>query len=131
REVPVVRIDQLTGQRAIVAGARADRPGVELSATPAPQLDRETDPFAEGHEDRTPPELYAVRPAGGEPNSPGWTVRVVPNLYPALGPDSEDPPPHANQELFWSGPARGAHEVIVNTPEPVTSLSDLEVDQVV
>jgi UDPglucose--hexose-1-phosphate uridylyltransferase len=128
--VPEIRIDPLTGQRAIVAGARADRPGVELSATPAPSLDRETDPFAEGHEDRTPPELYAVRPGGGEPNSPGWTVRVVPNLYPALSPDSEEPPPHANQELFWSGPARGAHEVIVNTPEPVTSLSDLEVEQV-
>jgi UDPglucose--hexose-1-phosphate uridylyltransferase len=45
-----------------------------------------SDPFAEGHEDRTPPELYAVRPGGGPADSPGWTVRVVPNLYPALTP---------------------------------------------
>jgi UDPglucose--hexose-1-phosphate uridylyltransferase len=41
-------------------------------------------PFCEGHEDRTPPEVYATRPGDGEPDTPGWTTRVVPNLYPAL-----------------------------------------------
>jgi UDPglucose--hexose-1-phosphate uridylyltransferase len=128
--MPEVRIDPLTGQRAIVAGARADRPGGQLTATPPEPLDPSTDPFALGHEDRTPPEVYAVRPGGGEPNTPGWTVRVVPNLYPALSADSEQPPPHANPDLFWAGPAIGAHEVIVNTAEPVISLSQLPVEQV-
>ena len=128
--MPEIRIDPLTGQRAIVAGARADRPGGALSATPAEPLDPDTDPFLEGHEDRTPPEVYALRPGGGEPNGPGWTVRVVPNLYPALSPDSETPAPHANPDLFWAGPATGAHEVIVNTPEPVISLCELEPQQV-
>ncbi len=42
-------------------------------------------PFCEGREDRTPPELYALRPGGGPADSPGWLTRVVPNLYPALG----------------------------------------------
>jgi UDPglucose--hexose-1-phosphate uridylyltransferase len=128
--MPEVRIDPLTGQRAIVAGARADRPGGQLRATPPEPLDPSTDPFALGHEDRTPPEVYAVRPGGGEPNTPGWTVRVVPNLYPALSADSEQPPPHANPDLFWAGPAVGAHEVIVNAPESVISLSQLPVEQV-
>jgi UDPglucose--hexose-1-phosphate uridylyltransferase len=128
--VPEVRIDPLTGQRAIVAGDRANRPGGGLSAPPAPPLDRDTDPFAEGHEDRTPPELYAVRPNGGEPNTPGWTVRVVPNLYPALSADSPQPPREANPDLFWAGPAHGAHEVIVNAPDPVVSLSELQPEQV-
>ena len=131
--MPEVRIDPLTGQRAIVAGARAGRPGGELSASPPPPLDPESDPFAEGHEDRTPPEVYAVRPGGGEPNTPGWTVRVVPNLYPALGgPDDleGEPARHADQRLFWAGPAVGAHEVIVNCPNPVTSLAALPVEQV-
>ena len=128
--MPEIRIDPLTGQRAIVAGERAGRPGGELSATPAPAIDRDSDPFAEGHEDRTPPEVYAVRPHGGEPNTPGWTVRVVPNLYPALSEESPAPPPDANPDLFWAGPARGAHEVVINSPEPVVSLSELEVDQV-
>ncbi len=125
-----LRIDPLTGQRALVAGARAQRPGGGLSATPAEALDREGDPFAEGHEDRTPPELYAVRPGGGAPDTPGWRVRVVPNLYPALDPDAQPPAPRANPELFWSGPARGFHEVIVNAPAPVTSLGELSVEQV-
>jgi UDPglucose--hexose-1-phosphate uridylyltransferase len=129
--MPEVRIDPLTGYRAIVAGDRAGRPGGGLSAPPAPPLDRDTDPFAEGHEDRTPPEVYAVRPNGGPPNSPGWTVRVVPNLYPALSESSPEPEPDGKPDLFWAGPARGAHEVIVNSPESVTSLSDLPVEQVV
>jgi UDPglucose--hexose-1-phosphate uridylyltransferase len=128
--MPELRIDPLTGQRALVAGARAQRPGGELSATPAPPLDPEADPFADGHEDRTPPELYALRPGGGAADTPGWKVRVVPNLYPALEPDAEAPAPQANPDLFWSGPARGAHEVIINAPQPVTSLVELPVDQV-
>ncbi len=128
--MPEVRIDPLTGQRAIVAGDRAGRPGGGLSVAPAPPLDPETDPFAEGHEDRTPPEVYAVRPNGGEPDSRGWTVRVVPNLYPALSLESPAPARDANQDLFWAGPASGAHEVIVNAPDPVTSLAALSVEQV-
>ncbi len=128
--MPELRIDPLTGQRALVASDRAGRPGGELGAFAAPVLDPDQDPFADGHEDRTPPELFALRPNGGPPDSPGWTVRVVPNLYPALEPDAQPPPPHANPELFWSGAARGAHEVIVNAPDPVTSLGQLTVEQV-
>jgi UDPglucose--hexose-1-phosphate uridylyltransferase len=128
--LPERRIDPLTGQRAIVAGARAVRPGGELSAPPAAPIEPETDPFAEGHEDRTPPELYALRPGGGAPNTPGWLVRVVPNLYPALTEDPEPVEPEANRDLFWAAPARGAHEVVINSPRPVVSLSELPVDQV-
>ncbi len=128
--MPEIRVDPLTGQRAIIAGARAGRPGGELSAPPPPDIDPESDPFAEGHEDRTPPEVYAVRPQGGDPNTPGWTVRVVPNLYPALSLEPEAVEPEANRDLFWVAPAAGAHEVVVNGPQPVLSLADLPVDQV-
>ncbi len=129
--MPEIRIDPLNGRRTIVAGARAGRPGGELTAPPPPELDPQTDPFAEGHEDRTPPELYAVRPEGGEPNGPGWAVRVVPNLYPALSSEPDGlPERHANQDLFWAAPALGAHEVIINSPKPVVSLAELEVPEV-
>ena len=88
--MPEIRVDPLTGHKTIVAGERSRRPGGEPRCTPPDPIDTEADPFAEGHEDRTPPELYAVRPgggrAGGTPNGPGWTVRVVPNLFPALTP---------------------------------------------
>ena len=124
-----IRIDPVTGQRAIVAEARAARPGGGLDGD-AQHADPPQDPFAEGNEASTPPELYAVRPADSAPDTPGWRVRVVPNLYPALDPAAEDPPPSENPDLFWSGPARGAHEVIVNAPQPVSSLADLEPEQV-
>src|SRR3954468_24671370 len=85
--MPELRIDPLSGLRTIVAGERADRPGGGFHADPQPELDPEKDPFLEGHEDRTPPEVFALRPAGGAENTPGWLVRVVPNLYPALSLD--------------------------------------------
>jgi UDPglucose--hexose-1-phosphate uridylyltransferase len=131
-----LRIDPLSGHRTIVAGERSRRPGGEPRCDPPERIDPEKDPFAEGHEDRTPPELYAVRPGGGAANSTGWTVRVVPNLYPALTPapepaDREPPPEGRGQpELFVSLPATGAHEVIVNGPQPVLSLAELPVEQV-
>jgi UDPglucose--hexose-1-phosphate uridylyltransferase len=128
--LPEVRIDPLTGHKSIVAVERARRPGGVLRAQPAEPLDAEADPFAEGNESRTPPEVYALRPSGGPPDSPGWTVRVVPNLYPALSPESPRPDPSAHPDLFSARAALGEHEVIVNSPEPVTSLSALPVEQV-
>lgn len=129
--MPEVRVDPLTGLRTIIAADRATRPNAGLRAEPAPPLDPASDPFAEGNETRTPPEVYAVRPGGGPPDSPGWTVRVVPNLYPALRPaaDATPPPRDAEPDLFTALPAHGAHEVIVNSPRPVTALADLEVDE--
>jgi UDPglucose--hexose-1-phosphate uridylyltransferase len=152
--LPEIRIDPLSGHRTIVAGERSRRPGgapgLPDSVRDTPPIDPDADPFAEGNEARTPPELYAVRPGGGAPNSPGWTVRVVPNLFPALSESDEDAPAaggsrtevaasaaaggplrgDAHGELFRSLPARGAHEVIVNGPQPVLSLAELPVEQV-
>jgi UDPglucose--hexose-1-phosphate uridylyltransferase len=130
-----LRIDPLSGHRTIVAGERSRRPGGEPRCDAPEPIDPGKDPFAEGHEERTPPELYAVRPGGGPADSPGWTVRVVPNLYPALTPPEPDtsasaplPAPldvRGQPELFASQPATGAHEVIINGPQSVLSLAEL------
>ena len=78
---PEVRIDQLTGLRAILAPGRAERPDAFAPSPVKAKKDAtKTCPFCEGREDRTPPEVWAVRPDGGGENTPGWTVRVVPNL---------------------------------------------------
>ena len=126
-----IRIDPFTGQRVIIATDRAGRPGVPQPPADLGPLDTATDPFASGHESETAPEVYAVRPDGSAPDTPGWRVRAVPNLYPALSPDAAEPAPEANRDLFWSGPAAGVHEVIVHSPEPVRSLADLDVDGLV
>jgi UDPglucose--hexose-1-phosphate uridylyltransferase len=130
--LPELRIDPLTGLRAIIAGERAARPGAFSSKISEPDpIDPEKDPFLEGHEDRTPPEVWALRPGGGAPDTPGWKVRVVPNLYPALGDGepAEVPDPLAKgrgmPELFASRAAVGAHEVVINSPRPVSRLFDL------
>ncbi|MFL5862056.1 MAG: DUF4921 family protein [Solirubrobacteraceae bacterium] len=125
-----IRIDPLTGQRVIVADGRAARPGSGVEEILGMVQDGAEDPFAEGNEASTPPEIYALRPDGSAPDTPGWRVRVFRNRYPALEPDSPDPPASGVPDLFWSGAARGTHEVIVNAPEPVTSLAELETEQV-
>ena len=133
--MPELRIDPLSGLRVIVAGERGERPGAWIEPKPRPALDADSDPFAEGNEDRTPPEVFALRPDGGDADGPGWTVRVVPNLYPALGGDGGEPVPdplasgRGQPELFATRPATGVHEVIVNAPEPVSSLVDLGEEQ--
>ena len=150
RPVPELRIDPLSGLRTIVAGERAERPdelgGGAFRAEPQPAIEPATDPFLEGHEDQTPPELHALRPGGGDADGPGWTVRVVPNRYPALGGAPEAPPDAAPEaaagvpgdplesgrgepQLLTRAPATGAHEVIVNTPRPVSALAELERDE--
>jgi UDPglucose--hexose-1-phosphate uridylyltransferase len=142
--LPEIRIDPLSGHRTIVAGERSLRPGGAPGCAPPEPIDPQADPFAEGHEDRTPPELFALRRGGGPPDSPGWSVRVVPNLYPALTPAGEsgavggaeiEPPESgerssARPDLFTSLPATGAHEVIVNGPQSVLSLAELPLEQV-
>jgi UDPglucose--hexose-1-phosphate uridylyltransferase len=125
-----VRVDPLTGLKVIIAAARAGRPGGQFQLQPEPPIDTEKDPFLPGHEDRTPPELHAVRAGGGAPDTPGWSVRVVPNLYPALATNGDAPPAEPDPDLFFAQPAIGAHEVIVNAPDPVRSMADLEPDQV-
>ncbi|MET0971889.1 MAG: DUF4921 family protein [Thermoleophilaceae bacterium] len=133
--MPELRIDPLTGLRTIVAGERSARPGAFPEPSARPPIDVEGDPFAPGHEDRTPPEVYAARPGGGTENGPGWTARVVPNLYPALSGEGElegDPlaAGRGEPDLFASQPATGAHEVIVNAPDSVWSLGELAPEQV-
>lgn len=148
---PELRIDPLTGLKTIVASERGNRPAARLACPKRPEVDAQSDPFLEGHERQTPPELYALRADASQPDTPGWTVRVVENLYPALvtgtrGDEnprasvalaSENPAdtadPLATQQtdpdLFALREATGAHEVVVNAPDPVTSLHDLETSQ--
>ena len=109
--VPELRIDPLSGQRAIVAGARAGRPGGELHALPPPPLDRENDPFAEGHEDRTPPELTRCDPDGGAPDAPGLDrcascrTSTRRSSRRALPQEPSRSRRNASRDLFWSAPA--------------------------
>jgi UDPglucose--hexose-1-phosphate uridylyltransferase len=124
--MPEIRVDPLNGLRTIIAPARAERPFAyerpgELCGA------QSEDPFATGNESRTPPELYARREVTADATS--WRVRVFDNLYPALEEDSPEGERDATPDLFTSAAARGAHEVIVNSSRPVTSLVELSADE--
>jgi UDPglucose--hexose-1-phosphate uridylyltransferase len=138
--------------RTILAPGRAARPDNFQTRRSEPK-GAENCPFCEGHEDRTPPEVYALRPDGGEPDSGGWLTRVVPNLYPALGGEGSDAAAAAGAvgspgaeagafassgdpllasrragepDLFASRPATGAHEVVIHSPRHVTAMAELD-----
>jgi UDPglucose--hexose-1-phosphate uridylyltransferase len=80
-----------------------------------------------------------MRPGGGPPNSPGWLVRTVPNLYPVLAPGENGEVPDDNGDPLASGrgepqllvrlPAVGEHEVIIHAPEHYTTLGSLPEQQ--
>jgi UDPglucose--hexose-1-phosphate uridylyltransferase len=116
------RDDPLTGTATIVASGRAARPDTHRYRVAESARVAVADcPFCPGNEDRTPPEVARLGP--GAPDTPGWRVRVVPNLYPIVGGTAGTPA---------GGPAaaRGAHEVIVLSPAHHRALGDLDDDGV-
>ena len=75
---PYVLTDPSTGRPILMAPTRRSRPylvGRDADASKCP--------LCPGHESETPPEVDAIREPGTAPDTPGWRVRAVPNLYPA------------------------------------------------
>jgi UDPglucose--hexose-1-phosphate uridylyltransferase len=120
------RKDVFTGRWVIVAETEAVRPGDFRFK----KFTRETTfcPFCETHEASTPPEIYAIRPGGSDPNSPGWKVRVVPNSQLRLRIEGDlSRRPEGFHDLMNG---IGADEVIVETPRHDRSLHELEANGV-
>jgi len=90
-------VDELTGDRVILAPARALRPDTFRVHTEPLPASVATCPFCRDNEHETPPEV--ARFGDGAPDTPGWSLRVVPNKYPIVG----DGVP-------------GAHEVVIFSP---------------
>jgi UDPglucose--hexose-1-phosphate uridylyltransferase len=119
--VPELRRDPVVGRWVIISTERARRPSDFPARLPRPR----TGPcvLCEGQEDKTPPELWAVRAQGGPPNGPGWQVRVVPNKFPALRIEGDLEP--TGEGLYDRMNGVGAHEVIVEAPEHASSFEHL------
>jgi UDPglucose--hexose-1-phosphate uridylyltransferase len=109
--VPELREDPLTGDQVILAPGRARRPDTHRGAAPTRDVSPRVGscPFCPGNEHQTPPEVQ--RTGSGAPDTPGWRVRVVPNLYPIVG-----------------GSVPGAHEVVVLSPDHATPFGRLHDD---
>jgi UDPglucose--hexose-1-phosphate uridylyltransferase len=119
---PEFRRDPLHNTWVVFAPERQRRPQDYDAATISPTA---LDPFAEGNERLTPPEVFALRKEKTKPNEPGWRVRVVPNRYPALRIEGQlDAKPEG---LYDRVSGIGAHEVIIETPDAKTALEDLTI----
>ena len=106
-----LRLNQLTGRWVTIVPRRAQRPNdfAPRSTVMDGPEDRPC-PFCPGNEEATPPALETID------NTGAWTIRVVPNLYPAFTGDDgfavhNEGPVHVNAE------GTGLHEVFVYTPD--------------
>ncbi len=116
-----VRRDPVANRWVIIATERAARPHDFYVSRE--RRGAEFCPFCEGNEDRTPPEITAVRAEGSEPDGPGWQVRVVPNKFPALRPDQ--PLGMERRGIYDSVGGFGAHEVIIETPRHLIAPTEM------
>jgi len=119
--MPDLRKDPIVGRWVIVAKSRAKRPhDFEFSFR---RRRGGFCPFCPGHEDKTPGEILAYRNPGTLPNREGWRVRVVPNKFPAL--EIEGDLNKRGEGIYDMMRGVGAHEVIIETPKHLWTLSQL------
>jgi UDPglucose--hexose-1-phosphate uridylyltransferase len=111
--MPELRKDPVIGRWVIIATERRRRPSDFKVAPETCLADTAHCPFCEGNEAKTPPEIIAYRNGTG-PNTPGWTVRVIPNKFPALAIEGDMG--RVGEGMFDKMNGVGAHEVIVETP---------------
>ncbi len=119
--MPEFRKDPVSDHWVIIAPDRALRP--EQFAPDAGTRAPSRCPFCRGHEADTPPAVATYDRQGRTSGVTGWQVRVVPNRYPAL--EDTQRPLAVSSPLYEVGPGYGVHEVIVESPDHVLSLGQL------
>ena len=122
--MPQLRKDPLSDRWVIIAEGRERRPNEYEQSGPQRLATR--CPFCAGHEEDTPRQIVAYR-ANGTEQVKDWLVRVVPNEYPALLTEGRTEP--VSDGLYEACDAVGEHEVIVESPRHVASLSELTDDE--
>jgi UDPglucose--hexose-1-phosphate uridylyltransferase len=130
-----LRRDPLSGHWVIVAEGRSERPQDFKINRQVRSPDQCS--FCAGHEEETPGEVFAVRSQRDVADEADWKIRVVPNKYPALHPDSGDIglpslsplAGKAAESLFTVSAGCGVHEVIIETPEHLVRTTDLHPKQ--
>jgi UDPglucose--hexose-1-phosphate uridylyltransferase len=133
------RREPLSGGWVIISRERAQRPH-DIEEVVQENVGV-TCPFCKGNERlATPAEATyytdGVRATAQDPHflngrkRRDWQVRVIPNKYPAVEPTGlGDSPKPSQQGICESLPGFGVHEVIVESPDHVTSFGDLTARQ--
>jgi UDPglucose--hexose-1-phosphate uridylyltransferase len=123
--MPELRQNPFTGNWVVMALQRSHRPGASISGN---EEGEGQCPFCPGNESMTTPEIWAMGRESGSPNSPGWRLRLIPNLYPALSPRvAEGERVHGTRHAYAG---KGHHEILVQTPDHDRYLKDMSVTEV-
>jgi len=126
--MPELRKDPIIGRWVIISTERAKRPDDFKKIPVSDHPDQGSCPFCAGREEMTPPEIYAIRNPDTEPNKSGWKVRVVPSVSPFLGLEGGYDSWGVGIYDVLNG--FGAHEVVIETPEHIGNMTDLDTEQI-
>ena len=127
--MPELRKDPIIDRWVIISTERSQRPLFLADQADVPKPGTIC-PLCPGNEPMTPPEVFAIRPASvsSPPNSPNWSLRVVPNKFPALRIEGDLKKQGIG--LYDKMNGIGAHEVIVETPLHSQTLAGMDVPSV-
>lgn len=108
-----LRQNPITKEWVIMATDRAKRPNefAQSRSKHERKLHDEHCPFCPGNEHMTPPEEMRIPATEGE----GWKLRIVPNKFPALSPQSF--PEWTIHRTLRSVRGSGSHDVIIESPD--------------
>lgn len=121
-----LRKDPIIGRWVIISTERGRRPSDW--ATESKVKGGGFCPFCPGNEDKTPPEIMAIRSLSEQRDVPGWIIRVVPNKFPAL--QIEGKLTRRGEGIYDMMNGIGAHEVVIETPNHAADLTDLDENQI-
>lgn len=124
--MPELRKDPIVGRWVIIAPDRAKRP-IGIKNEPA-AAGAAFCPFCEGSETHTPKEILAYRDRTTKQDGKGWTVRVIPNQFPAL--QIEGNLNKRGDGIYDKMNGIGAHEVIVECPFHEVSMANFTQDHI-
>lgn len=124
--MPELRKDPVSGRWVIISVERGKRPTDFISPSQKRKLAGFC-PFCPGNEHTTPEDLLVFRENKDEAG-PKWTLRVVPNKFPALQIHGDLN--KSGEGMFDKMNGIGAHEVIIETPDHKLSLSTMSLKAV-
>ena len=121
-----LRHDPVQKRWVIIAKERGQRPIQFKEKEEEKVVSSKSCPFCEGNESKTPPEIFAIRDPGTKPNTPGWSLRVIPNKYPALAIEGELG--RRGLGIYDMMNGIGAHEVIIETKQHNLHMGDMPLE---
>jgi UDPglucose--hexose-1-phosphate uridylyltransferase len=125
--MPELRKDPILGRWIIISTERGKRPTdfiVEKSTSKGGFC-----PLCPGNENTTPPEVLSYGRTNPTSNTPGWSMRVVPNKYPALVIEGELD--KEGDGIYDKMNGIGAHEVLIESPNHDEAFTYLPPDRMV